>query len=234
MLAGNELQTLMRDPLLRSTGVLSALFYQGAVICEADRDRAFYEEINRRLRSVGQDADDVLFTNAQNKQTIGRIIRPLRTMGIPAAAIVDLDILKEGDLAALMRAANVQEPLIQAWSTLKKPILDEYKAKNLDLKECGLAGLDETTRSVAKNLLANLEGYGIFVVPVGEVERWLINLGIQSHKQGWLVAMFERMGANPEDIDYVHADKEDKAEVWAFIGRVANWIANPNRKGIPT
>jgi hypothetical protein len=39
----------MRDPLLRSVGVLGALFYNGAVICEADADRALYQELNERL-----------------------------------------------------------------------------------------------------------------------------------------------------------------------------------------
>jgi len=37
-----------------------------------------------------------LFINAQNKQTIPTIMRPLRQLGIPAVAIVDVDILKDG------------------------------------------------------------------------------------------------------------------------------------------
>jgi ABC-type polar amino acid transport system ATPase subunit len=49
----SKLTTLMRDPLLRSTGVLSALFHSSAIVCEADRDRAFYEEINSRLGAGG-------------------------------------------------------------------------------------------------------------------------------------------------------------------------------------
>jgi hypothetical protein len=49
LLAAEKLETMMRDPLLRSTGVLGALFHEGTVVCEADADRVFYAEINERL-----------------------------------------------------------------------------------------------------------------------------------------------------------------------------------------
>ena len=38
----------------------------------------------------------LLFVNAQNKQTIRDIIAPLRGFGVPAVAISDCDILKDG------------------------------------------------------------------------------------------------------------------------------------------
>ena len=94
LLASDELRALMLDPLIRSTGVLGALFNEGAIVCEADRDRVFYQEINERLLDGGRPgATDCAFLNAQNWQTTGRVIYPLRRMGIPAAAIVDLDVL---------------------------------------------------------------------------------------------------------------------------------------------
>ena len=37
-----------------------------------------------------------LFINAQNKQTVQTIIKPLRELGIPTAGIVDIDVLKDG------------------------------------------------------------------------------------------------------------------------------------------
>jgi hypothetical protein len=48
LLEAGRLRTMMRDPLLRSTGVMDALFHQGAVVCEADGDRAFYREVYQR------------------------------------------------------------------------------------------------------------------------------------------------------------------------------------------
>ena len=39
---------------------------------------------------------NVLFINAQNKQTVWDIVRPLRELGIPTVGVVDVDILSEG------------------------------------------------------------------------------------------------------------------------------------------
>ncbi|WP_224369689.1 hypothetical protein [Hyalangium versicolor] len=54
------------------------------------------EEINERLLAVKKGHRACAFLNAQNKQTIHRIISPLREMGIPAAAVVDLDVISKG------------------------------------------------------------------------------------------------------------------------------------------
>jgi hypothetical protein len=79
-LEGIEVQALIQNPLLRSAEALRALFAEGAAICEADSDRAFYEEINRRLRDAGgrDHAADTIFLNAQNWQTIAILAEPLR------------------------------------------------------------------------------------------------------------------------------------------------------------
>src|SRR5580698_9028882 len=118
LLSSSRIQELMRDPLLRSARVLDALFHEGAIVCEADADRAFYEEINERLCGAGRSgAFDCVFLNAPNKQTIRRIIGPLRDMGIPAAAIVDLDLLRKGDndLRELLGACNVPPSLAKGF-----------------------------------------------------------------------------------------------------------------------
>jgi hypothetical protein len=98
VLPSTEILQLMRNPLLRSTGVLSGLFYEFVVVTEADADRAFYQEVNERLLRFKPEwgIQNCLFINAQNKQTVQTIMRPLRKLGIPAAAIVDVDVLKEG------------------------------------------------------------------------------------------------------------------------------------------
>jgi hypothetical protein len=68
--------------------------------------------------------------------------------------------------------------------------------------------------------------YGVFVVPVGEVERWLQHLNIAAAKPAWLPAIFERMGADSAAPEYVRPTEND---VWAFIRGVARWINDPNR-----
>lgn len=108
-LEGDRLQEMMQDPILRSTDVLDALFHQGAIVCEGDVDRAFYEEVNLRIRREEEEEKDTVFLNAIGKNTIGDVVAPLREMGVPAAAVVDLDIVKKADLTRLMRAAGAPD-----------------------------------------------------------------------------------------------------------------------------
>lgn len=49
LLSNQKLLKLMRNPLLRSTGVIDGLFYEAVIVTESDADRAFYQEVNDRL-----------------------------------------------------------------------------------------------------------------------------------------------------------------------------------------
>lgn len=237
LLEAGRLRTMMRDPLLRSTRVMDALFHQGALVCEGDADRAFYQEINDRLMGAGRVAlTDCVFLNAQNKQTIRRIIGPLREMGIPAAAVVDLDIVKKGtsnDLRDLMAAAKVPDGLIKSFGQLRGEVEAAFAAQDLVPKRAGIASLVAGQRDSANVLLRDLAEYGIFVVTVGELELWLPTLSVgsetQDQKQNWLPSIFDRMGNDPDEVGYLEPKVGD---VWGFIEQIANWVADPLRKGM--
>ncbi len=231
LLEATDLRSLMRDPLLRSTGVLAALFHEGAVVGEGDRDRAFYQEINERLLAEkSKGADDCLFLNAHNKQTLRRIIRPLREMGIPVAAIADVDIIKPNGLKDLLEDAFVPPELVTSLGQLRGGIFHAFGAKQADMKRGGINLLDAQAKESAGSLLNQLSEYGIFVVPGGEVESWLPELGVGVPKEEWLSAIFERMGTDPNHADYVHPAS---GGVWDFVRKIAHWIGNPERKGMP-
>src|ERR1017187_8124922 len=91
LLPSADLMRMMRDPLLRSANVLSGLFYSSVVVCEADADRAFYHEVNERLLASddSRGIPHALFLNANGKDTIPRIVGPMRALGIPCAEITD-------------------------------------------------------------------------------------------------------------------------------------------------
>lgn len=226
---GEEFQKLMRDPILRSAGVLNALFHYGTVVGEGNIDRVFYEEINLRLLAKDRGVADILFINAISKDTIRRIIKPLRDMGIPSAGIVDLDILKENDLAALLRSAYVPEALVESWSNLKRKIVEAFKNENIDLKTKGIQALNQIDKEVAENLISDIAKYGIFIVPVGEVENWLSHLNIEGQKTKWLIGTLEKLGSNPEDENYIQPSEGD---VWEFIENIGKWIKDPKRRGM--
>ena len=231
----------MRNPLLRSTGVLEGLFYEFVVVTEADTDRAFYQEINERLLREKSDRGipNCLFLNAQNKQTVPTILKPLREMGIPAVGIVDIDVLKDGGQrwTRFLDSGFIPEIEHKSLASLRSAINTEFcrlnneNKENKDMKcDGGIDMLKREDKEAANNLFDRLEEYGIFVVRKGELETWLRELGASGHGPKWLVDIFERMGEDPNHADFLHPGEND---VWSFVGEIRKWLIDPNKKGIP-
>lgn len=235
VLPSEDILELMRNPLLRSTGVLSGLFYEFVVVTESDADRAFYQEINERLLrfSPSRGIPNCLFINAQNKQTIQTIIRPLRELGIPAAGIVDIDVLKDGGNTWKNMVTSTSIPNIShnSLANMRLAVKQAMDATNLDMKrDGGVEILKGEEKEAALNLLEQLSDYGMFVVPTGELESWLKFTKASGHGPSWLIDVFEKMGENPSSPDYI---KPSEGDVWEFISKIRAWHVNANRKGIP-
>ena len=235
VLPSNEILELMRHPLLRSTGLLSGLFYEFVVVTESDADRAFYQEVNERLLQFRPDwgIPNCLFLNAQNKQTVQTLLRPLRKLGIPAAGIVDVDVLKEGgaNWTNLLSSADVPQLSHGSLATMRSAVKTAMDETGRDMKrDGGLAILGPAEKQAAEDLLNQLRQYGIFVVPGGELESWLKSLGATKHGPAWLIDIFERMGEDPGSANFTRPNDDD---VWVFLRDVRNWLLDPARNGIP-
>jgi len=235
ILSNEKLSVLMRNPLLRSTGVLSGLFYESVIVTESDTDRAFYQEINERLLRFKPEwgIRNCLFLNAQNKQTVSQIIRPLRELGIPAAAIVDIDILKEGGTVwgSFLDGGCVPEITKRSLDQSRALLNKRFQELNLDMKRNGgIEQLPSCDRSSAEDLFSQIEEYGLFSLRFGELESWLKVLGVTGHGPKWLIDIFEKMGDNPDAPNYM---KPTDADVWKFTYTIRSWLNNPHRKGIP-
>jgi ABC-type cobalamin/Fe3+-siderophores transport system ATPase subunit len=236
VLPSDEILELMRHPLLRSTGLLSGLFYEFVVVTESDADRAFYQEINERLLQFKPEwgIPNCLFINAQNKHTVQTLLRPLRKLGIPVAGVVDVDVLKEGgsNWTNLLASADIPQLSHGPLATMRAGVKSAMDATGKDMKrDGGLAILDAANRRAAEDLLNQMQQYGIFVVPGGELESWLKPLDAKKHGPTWLIDIFERMGEDPGDEGYVRPGAGD---VWAFLQQIRSWLVDPNRKGIPS
>lgn len=172
LLHREKLAPLMRNPLLRSVGVLNALFYNAVVVTESDADRAFYQEVNERLLASNDTRGIVgcLFLNAQNKQTVWDIVKPLRELGIPAAGIVDIDVIKEGGTVwnKPLHGAFIPPLSHPGLQVERREVLNAFNLTGKDMKrDGGIALLSSDDQEACRNLFSSLADYGVFVVGRG-------------------------------------------------------------------
>ena len=234
-LPSSELVQMMRHPLLRSTGLVQGLFHRAVVVTESDTDRAFYDEFNRRLNVKDRGIRDALFLNAQNKQTIHTMLKPLRHIGIPAAAIVDLDVIKEGgtNWQNLLNACQIDINLHPELEAERNYLNRQFASLAADgtqepIKSRGLTALNPADKTRGELFLRKLSQYGLFIVPNGELETWLRQLGVPRSGPEWLVDLFSRVGQSESDAIYLHPGPDD---VWKFLDGIAAWVHDHSRSG---
>jgi ABC-type lipoprotein export system ATPase subunit len=233
-LSTSELRLLMAEPLLRSTRALEGLFHRAVVVGESDADRAFYDEINRRLLGVGRGIGEAQFVNAQNWSTEARVIGPLRRLGAPAAGVLDLDTLwnSKNEWRPLYRAVGLKDgdPARLALEA-QQALLARDSGERNRCKSRGVSGLPTAKRPAMRALINELATYGLFVVPVGELESWLPDLDVPaSPKHKWIVGMLTSLGTDPAKPGFV---TPGRGGVWRFIDAIEKWVADPARKGMP-
>ncbi len=77
-----------------------------------------------------------------------------------------------------------------------------------------------------------MASYGVFIVPVGELEDWLAPLGLQpppdDMKGQWLRKALDRLGQDRDSDTYVHPADGD---IWDFMRSINAWILDPDREG---
>ena len=225
------LNNFFKTPLIRSANVISALFHEGVVVTESDNDRAFYSEIYYRLAELEKGYPSLLFVNAQNKQTIKDIMGPLRAFGVAAAAVPDIDILKDGGATwtGWLQAARLPQALHGGLGQVRGDLHKRFTDANVDMKaDGGVDALSATDKNAAHELFDTLAQYGVFATRKGELEHWLKDLNVPGKKTNWTIAMLEKMGADPTDAAYVRPAVGD---VWEFVRNIVSWIKNPARKG---
>ncbi|WP_454713617.1 ATP-dependent nuclease [Caulobacter segnis] len=233
MVDPSRLEEILKRPLLRSANVVSALFHDGIVVTESDNDRVFYQEIYQRLTAGDDSAPSILFVNAQNKQTAKDIIGPLREFGVPAVAIVDIDVVKDGGQVwtGWMGAAKIPELLHLSLGQQRASLNSALVSTGKNMKtDGGISLLQISERGAADIFFDGMDKFGVFTVRRGELENWLPELGVTGKKTDWAVAMLERLGGDPEAKSYVWPSKDD---VWHFMRTVIAWIKDPARLGMP-
>jgi hypothetical protein len=123
------------------------------------------------------------------------------------------------------------------------------RRRRIGKKKGGIYLLDLAERHAAEDLCEQLEKYGLFVVRSGELEAWLPELDIPRglHGPPWLKEAFKRLGSDESSSSYVRAPISTNNaesgplawpakthEIWSFVRRIAGWIGDPDRRGIPS
>lgn len=116
---------IWNDPTLRYSNTLDALFHEAVVICEADSDCKFYQWIAGG-RGDRQE-EDIMFLPTGGKGRVASVMTALKALGVPCAAILDADALREKHiLSALVKASG------GTWETLR-PLWDEINEASIRL-----------------------------------------------------------------------------------------------------
>ena len=228
------------DPIMRYTSVLSGLFHERVIICEADADCTFYSSILDLSEVHGETHPDVLFVHANGKHRMATLAETLVALDVPVDIIADIDILNDEDVLR-----NVVEALAGDWSVVKpvaqtvKKAIEEHKPwLNATEVKKGIEGILERTpssgefpkklRSEINNLFRKASPWdavkaggetvipsgeatkkyhelqklssqmGLWIVPVGELERFCKSVG--GHGPRWVQQVIEErnLATDPE------------------------------------
>jgi hypothetical protein len=133
---------------------------------EADSDARFYQTTSRKRKAES----DFHFVNADNKQTVPRIAKMYRDMGVRCAGIVDFDVLNDSaefkkQLEALAlneeqfgEALTIRENIGQAAKELSPDErLEKAKQQMTELLSSVKAIQDSTTASDKKRMLQKID-----------------------------------------------------------------------------
>ena len=112
-------EKISSDPLMNYSSVMSGVFHERVIVCEADSDCMFYNSILDLDVVHGEGHPDVLFVHASGKDRMATLAETLRALDVPVDVIADIDILREepglqrmvnalgGDWSAIQQAARI-------------------------------------------------------------------------------------------------------------------------------
>lgn len=245
----NAVEELFETPPFRSVGAINGLFHNAVIVTEGHRDRVFYDEINRQIaendvaKRFQIAIEDALFLDSGGGITlIPKLINSLRKVGVPAAAIVDLDFISPEN-------ESVWDVFSSYWSSDKSAVAELYKLKNClfealggyknqekkilnpSFKRGGLNKLQEGEAHTEYTMfLKRIAEYGIFVVPYGELEAW------PTLKPSWENVCKKELtkGKNWDTNIWNYIQEISQIDqLKNFMKMINSWVSNPNRLGMP-
>ncbi|SOZ17073.1 conserved hypothetical protein [Cupriavidus taiwanensis] len=184
-LTPEDIRKVWSDPVLRYSNILDGAFHEKVVICEAEGDCRFYSAIADALRDEDDHAyaRDVMFAQSGGKGGVPKLVKALKSLDVPVAAVVDFDVLmSQGQLWAIVEAlGGVKESYEADYRAVKNSIDELGKTSPTAFKEKLLAvldGIDYMQDEVSRKNLADMQK--VLRVSVGNARAKESGLGMLS------------------------------------------------------
>jgi len=162
-LTPESIREVWGDPALRYSNILDGAFHEKIVICEAEGDCRFYGAVADALRDEDEHsfARDIMFAQSGGKGGIPKLVRALKSLDVPVAAVVDFDVLLvPGQLWSIVDALGGAKEMFEADYRVVKASIDELgKTTPKAFKEkinAVLRDVDEGADDVSKKSITDL------------------------------------------------------------------------------
>ncbi|MET7746727.1 AAA family ATPase [Streptomyces sp. NPDC005385] len=96
-LAAPAVREVLDTPLLRYSNIISGVFHDGVILCEAEGDCQFYAA-TADVNKSDAPHDNLVFLHVNGKARLTDAVHKLRICGVPTAAVADLDFLNDNGL----------------------------------------------------------------------------------------------------------------------------------------
>ena len=138
------------DPLMKYSSVMSGVFHERVIICEADGDCMFYSAILDLSEVHGKRQPDVLLVHANGKGRIAAMAKTLVALGVPVDVVVDIDILRDTTaFKSIIESLDQDSTVILPLAKAVKDAIEQHKPwlNAPEIKKGILEMLDETPTS---------------------------------------------------------------------------------------
>jgi len=186
-LTPESIREVWSDPALRYSAILDGAFHEKVVICEAEGDCRFYGAVADALRDEDEHAyaRDIMFAQSGGKGGIPKLVKALRSLDVPVAAVVDFDVLlAPGQLWTIVEALGGDKETFEADYLTVKASIDALGKMAPEVFRDNvlavLAGIDVAQREVPRKLVSDMQK--VLKVSVGNARAKESGLGVLSRE----------------------------------------------------
>lgn len=219
-LDNKNIHELWQNPILRYSNVLNGLFHKKVIVCESDYDCLFYKALIDEVYKDSQEIiSNIMFTHSGGKDRMKDIVSALRALRVSVIAIPDFDIINnKSKLSQLTDSYGIDKSEISTKLSVIYNTLNADGGKIRDfIKKNGYSVLTGEAFNTYQELDQLFKDYGLFIVPVGEIESF--DKSITESKKEWIYSVIER--GNLSDCDELKSARK-------FVEEIVSYTENHN------